>query len=235
MCRGCPSRHRLADKAWTWTGAWCTGRLHGRGTGGSLLGRPRKRLRNFKEGEAQLENGTGQQRLLGVGKVAGGALMQNGQHVDRLARAQDIDLGLLAFLGAAAKLQNCLHVNGLHNAFEAERGRVLGTWVRCTHGNIQAVSGGLEGNAGLLHLLVRGRRGQVRLGLGFRRGNLLICERHCGNGGRSGPGVRRVFRRWHRLAMLFRGRIGVGAGFTRGGKFTAIRDDKGKRLFRHGR
>ena len=58
--------------------------------------------------------------LLGRGEIALGSGGENAEHVDGLAGAEEVDLGLLAFLGAAAELQDGLHVDGLDDLLEAE-------------------------------------------------------------------------------------------------------------------
>ena len=68
--------------------------------------------------------------------------MQDGEHIDRLTGAKDVDLRLLAVLRAAAELQDSLHVDGLHDAFKAECGRVLGTGVSGANGEVEALGGG---------------------------------------------------------------------------------------------
>ena len=110
----------------------------------------------------------------GGGEVAGCFFREDGEHVNGLAGAEDVDLGLLALLGAAAELQDGLHVDGLDELVEAHGGGVIHAWVGGTDGDVEAVSGGGVGEAGLLHLLRRGGRGEV--GVFFVRSLRLRCR-----------------------------------------------------------
>ena len=81
------------------------------------------------------------QLRLGAGQAALVFLPQDGKHVNALARAHQVDLGLLARLGRTAKLQNRSHVDGMYDLLEAHRGRMLHAWVGSAHGGVQVVGG----------------------------------------------------------------------------------------------
>ncbi len=78
-------------------------------------------LRDLKECHTQLEQGAVEQASLFRGEVAFGFFFEHSQHVDALARSEDIDLGLLALLGGAAELHDGGHVDRLHELLEAHR------------------------------------------------------------------------------------------------------------------
>ena len=83
-----------AGASWT---SWASG---GWALLGACLGGAGEGLGDFEEGEAELEEGAVQEVLFGGGEIAAGLVGEDGEHVDGLAGAEDVDLGLLALLGA---------------------------------------------------------------------------------------------------------------------------------------
>ena len=86
--------------------------------GGRIVGAGGDGVGDLHEHHAQLEERVLQQTLFLVGEIALGLFDQDAEHVDALARAEDIDAGLLAGLGAGAHLQRSSHVDGLHQLVE---------------------------------------------------------------------------------------------------------------------
>ena len=118
-------------------------------------------LRDLQKAETELEESAREQGLFGGGEIAASLFVENAEHVDGLARAEDVDLRLLALLRAAAELQDGLHVDGLDELLEGHGGRMVRAGVGGADSGVEAVGGGLEGDTGLLHLLGGG------LGEGF--------------------------------------------------------------------
>ena len=107
-------------------------------------------LGDFEEAHVELEEGRLDQRGFGgLGEVAGGFGGDGGEHVDGLACAEDVDLGLLAGGGGAAELHEGLHVEGLDEALEGHLGDGFHAGVGGADGGVEAVYGGLVGAAGL--------------------------------------------------------------------------------------
>ena len=236
--------------------AWPSGSAWGSGSG-ALLGRAGKGLGDFKECQAQLKDGAIDEALFGMREISLCLAAQDAEHVNTLAGAEQVDLGLLAFLGAAAKLQDGLHVNGLDDPFKAHGGRVIHTGIGSADGCVEAVGSGFVSEARLLHLLGCGRGGQIRvgdtrvwirLGAGFRRGFFELgsgrrVRRHGDRAGdRRWRGVRLPFRfgRGGRrglgngVAVFGGGRVGVWPRFAFGVELATVGDHEGERLVRHG-
>ena len=94
--------------------------LAGFGCGGAGEG-----LGDFEEGHAELEEGGVEQAGFVGGEVALGLFCEDGEHVDALAGAHEVELGLLAGLGSGAELHDCGHVDGLDELVEAHGGWVV--------------------------------------------------------------------------------------------------------------
>ena len=75
--------------------------LGGRGWPGAALagGGAGEGLGDFEEGHAELEEGAVEQAGFVRGEVALGLFGEDGEHVDALAGAHEVDLGLLALAG----------------------------------------------------------------------------------------------------------------------------------------
>ena len=172
----------LADDAWA--GA-CTGWRWDSGATGTLLGGAGEGLRDLKEGEAELEEGACEHGVLGWAEIGGGSIAEDGEHVDGLLGAEEVDLGLLAFLGASAELQDGLHVDGLDERLEGEGGGVVGAGIGGADSGFEAVGGGLVGEPGLLHLLSGGSGRKV--GVEIVGGLTERISQACGDG-RLGSG-----------------------------------------------
>ena len=194
-------------------------------------------LRHLEEREAEFEERARQQGVFGFGEVAFGLLCEDAEHVDGLACAEDIDLRLLAGLGASAELQDGLHVDGLDERFEGEGGGMVRTGVGSADGEVEALGGGVEGAEGLLHLLGGGAGGLILFGAFAGRGcGLLRRGRFDGGGGHFDH-----FRGRRRLGCRgdfgFAGRLGRGfgalAGLSVGVELAAVGDDEGKWLIGH--
>ena len=144
------------------------------GAGGWRLaagGRTGEGLGDFEEGHAEFEEGAVEEVGLVRGEIALGFFAEDAEHVDALAGAEDVDLGLLAFGGGSAELHDGGHVDGLDELLEAHGGRVLHAGVGGADGGVEAVGGHLVGEAGLLGSARRWGRG------GCRRGGLpLRCR-----------------------------------------------------------
>ena len=140
------------------------GRLLGGGGAGEGLG-------DLEEAHAELEEGAVDEAGFVGGEVALGLFGEDGEHVDALAGAHEVDLGLLAFGGGAAELHDGGHVDGLDDLVEGHRGRVVHAGVGGADGGVEAVGGGLVGVAGLLGLL------------GGGAGEVLVVGCSAGGGG----------------------------------------------------
>ena len=125
-------------------------------------------LGDFEEAHANLEEGVVHELGLGGREVALGLFGEDGEHVDALARAHEVDLGLLARLGGAAELQDGGHVDGVDDLLEAHGGRMVHAGVGGADGGVEVVGGLLVGGVGLLHL-AGGWRGR-KFGFGGRFG-----------------------------------------------------------------
>ena len=144
----------------------------------------------------------------GGGEVAVGFLGEDGEHVDALARAHEVDAGLLAGLGGAAELHDGGHVDGLDDLLEGHRGGMIHAGVGGADGGVEALGGLLIGGVGLLHLAAVGGGGRsgwagVRVwqasgvgGLNSRGGACAevgagagVCSSRSGEGSASGRGV----------------------------------------------
>ena len=91
------------------------------------------------------------------------------EHIDALARAEDVDLGLLALVGCAAELHDRGHVDGLDELVEAHCGRVIHARVGGANRGVEPVGGHLIGAAGLIVLLCGGRRAGAQAPCASRR------------------------------------------------------------------
>ena len=243
----------LASAAWlphdARAGAGSGGRW-GAGAGGSLLGGAGEGLGDLEESETELEEGACEKCVLGDGEIAGGFVAEDGEHVDRLLGAENVDLGLLALLGASAELQDGLHVDGLDERLEG-KGRVDGR--RRDSRRALRFRGGRRwpgkrgGTAPSARLWGRGAvRGRVRrwadrarLRLrGLARGDALwnLTDRFGGDGLRCAALDRLGCAGWlgDELARALGSGIGVGTGFAFGGELAAIGDDERKRFLGHG-
>ncbi len=112
---------------------------------------------------------------------------------------------------------------------------MFGAGVGGADGGVEAVGGGFEGDAGLLHLLGGGGRGGrvVRVG-GWAACGLAGVGAAAGLGcGAAAVALRRRARSWRRLGWLASREVGVGAGFAFGGVAAAVGDDEGKRFVGH--
>ena len=109
----------------------------------------------------QLEEGAVEEAFLFGGEIAPGFVGEDGEHIDALAGAEDVDLGGLALLGGSAELHDGGHVDGLHQSLEAHWRRVFHARVGGADGGVDAVCGGVECELGLRHLLSGWRRGSV--------------------------------------------------------------------------
>ncbi len=213
--------HRLADDARAGGVGTAAGGRSGFGGGGAGEG-----LGDLEEGHAEFEEGAFEEAGLVGGEVALGLFGEDGEHVDALAGAHEVDLGLLAFLGGAAELHHGGHVDGLDELVEAHGWGVVDAGVGGADGGVEAVGGHLVGAAGLLGLLGCGSGGQVGLGLFGLRGR----GRWLGNwrGRRRGRGCGGL------AGFFLGGWVGVGAGLAVEGELAAIGDDEGLVLFGHG-
>ena len=99
------------------------------------------------------------------GEIALGFVFEDGEHVDALAGAEDVDLGLLAFRGGAAELHDGGHVDGLDELLEAHGGRVVHAGVGGADGGVETIGGHLVGALGLFRLLGGGGGGRSSSGL----------------------------------------------------------------------
>ena len=209
----------------------CWGRL---GVGaGSAGGRPGcfggggagEGLGDLEEGHAEFEEGAFEEAGLVGGEIALGFFGEDGEHVDALAGAHEVDLGLLAFGGGAAELHDGGDVDGLDELVEAHGGRMVHAGVGGADGGVEAVGGHLVGAAGLLGLLGGGAGGRSVSGSSACGGAAVVG---------SGRGGWRGLRLAAGSRVLFGGWVGVGAGFAVEGELAAIGDDEGLVLFRHG-
>ena len=141
---------RLTDDTRPGTSAGSAGR------GLSPLSGACERLGDLEEGKAEFEESALDEGLLGGGEIAGGLLVENAEHVDALACAEDVYLRLLTLFGATAELEDGLHVDGLHDLLEVHGGGMVGTGIGGANGYVEAIGGRLEGEPRLLHLLRRG-------------------------------------------------------------------------------
>ncbi len=89
--------HRLADDAGADGAGAAAGGRSGFGCGGAGEG-----LGDLEEGHAEFEEGAFEEAGFFGGEVALGFFGEDGEHVDALAGAHDVDLGLLALVGGAA-------------------------------------------------------------------------------------------------------------------------------------
>jgi len=160
---------------------------------------------------------------------------EDGEHVDALARAHEVDLGLLAGLGCAAELQDRRHVDGVTICSKLMAGRMLHAGVGGADGGVEVIGGLLIGGVGLLHLAGGWRGGSSasagKSGAGGAGGSgsaVLGDLNSSGGGGADGaaelhstPGIRAP------------GWIGIGARGSVGGELAAVGDDEGLVLFGH--
>jgi hypothetical protein len=212
--------HRLANYARAGGIGTATG-----GRSGFGGGRAGEGLGDLEEGHAEFEEGAFEEAGLVGGEVAFGFFGEDGEHVDALTGAHEVDLGLLAFLGGSAELHHGGEVDGLDELVEAHGWGVVGARVCGTDGGVEAVGSHLVGATGLLGLLGCGRGGQVVVGLfSFRR-----CGRWLGNGCGSWRGCGCG---WF-AAFFLGGWVGVGAGLAVEGELAAICNDERLVLFRH--
>ena len=165
-------------------------------------------------------------RVSSVVEIALGLFGEDAEHVDALTSAEDVDLGLLAFVGCGAELHHRGHVDGLDELLEAHCGRMVHAGVGGANRGVEPVCGHLVGAAGLIVLFGGWRRRQIGLRRGFGRcGGGRLCSRS-GGCGLCG---------WSRCALFsFRGGICVGAELAVHGELAAIGDDEGLVLFGHG-
>ncbi len=210
------------------------------GCGWLGLGGAGQRLGDVEEGEAELEEGAVDELLLVFGQAGCGLIRDDREHVDALFCAEEVDLWLLAFGSVAAKLHDGGHIDGLDEPLEGHLRELLHAGVGGADGDVEALSGGVEGDAGLLHLLGCGGRGLVGVffgevvrGFGLKRG---------GHGTRSfrdrlrddaGAGFYGRFSRRDDGANLFGRWVGVGAGLAVEGELAAVGDDEGLILLGH--
>ena len=157
-------------------------------------------------------------------EIAFGLFGEDGEHVDALAGAHDVDLGLLALVGCTAELHDRGHVDGLDELVEAHGGRVVHAGIGGADGGVEAVGGHLVGAAGLIGLFCGG------LGRKLSSGPASVGATAACGGAWPATGWRRG------CGTLFSlgGWVGVGAEFAVQGELAAIGDDEGLVLFRHG-
>ncbi len=217
-----------------------------RAGGGALLGGAGEGLGDLEEGEAEFEEGGGEQGLLGGREVGLGFVVEDGEHVDGLTGAEDVDLGLLAFLGAAAELEDGLHVDGLDESLEGHGGgwSAPGLAARMAVSRRSAVASKAMRDCSICSGV--GAGGMLASSAGSGAGRARRRVRGEGSGRRRVAPVRSASARdWLRASGLisvwlqglgfglgFAG-VGVGAGFAFGGVAAAIGDDEGKRFVGH--
>ena len=85
-------------------------------------------------------------------RVAFGFFGEDGEHVDALTGAHEIDLGLLAFRRVAAQLHDGGEVDGLDELIEAHLRHALHAGIGGADSGVEAVGGGLVGVASLIGL-----------------------------------------------------------------------------------
>jgi hypothetical protein len=200
----------------------------GRGALGGLAG---EGLGYFEEAHVELEEGGVDEGGFGWGEAGFGFGRDDGEHVDGLAGAEDVDLGLLAGGGGTAELHEGLHVEGLDDAVEGHLGDGLHAGVGGADGGVEAVYRGLEGGFGLGGLL--GGEGWGFVGVGLVSCGVFGCG-WVGDGlgaGEAGGGLELVFLGWGGLEGLRARRFGdagwgVRAGFAFGGELAAVVDDE---------
>ena len=159
---------------------------------GAVGGGTGEGLGDFEEAHADFEEGVVHELRLGGGEVALGFFGEDGEHVDALARAHQVDLGLLALLGGPAELQDRGHVDGLDDLVEAHGGQCIHAGIGGADRGVQALGGLLVGGVCLLHLAGGRRRREIRGGgllglggggrLGLSGGGGLEFERGLGRG-----------------------------------------------------
>ena len=181
--------HRLADDARARRGLDVAG---GR-VGGALAAAERARACvTSRKPMRSSKRALSSRRCLVGGEVALGLFGEDGEHVDALAGAEEVDLGLLALVGGAAELHDRRHVDGLDELVEAHRGRMVHAGVGGADRGVEAVGGHLVGAAGLLGLLRRWAAGGMfglgcsfgRMQAAWRLGELeAAARRGCGCGG----------------------------------------------------
>ena len=93
-------------------------------------------------------------------EIAFGLGVDEGEHVDGLARADDVDLRRVTGFGGSAELNERLHVKRLDEALKAHRLQRLAAEVLGAQGGVEAFNGGSVG-AGCLVDLLGGERRQV--------------------------------------------------------------------------
>jgi len=153
----------LADDAGAVGSGWGLAGLFGSGLAGEHLG-------DFEEAHAGFKESGLDEAGLGGGEVACGFFGDEGKHVDGLTSAEEIDLWGLAGFGAAAELEDGLHVDGLDEPLEAHVGHGFHAGVGGADGGVEAVDGGGVGTLGLLGLLGGGGWWSFRVGVGFADG-----------------------------------------------------------------
>ena len=176
-----PARLAAAGRAGAWRRRLAVGGGAGQGLG------------DLEEAHADFEEGVVDELRLGRGEVALGLFGEDGEHVDALARAHQVDLGLLALLGGSAELHDGGHVDGLDDLVEAHRGRVIHAGIGGADGGVEALRGLLIGGVGLFHLAGGWRRREVGIG-GWLLARRLRAARARGGGdlnssGGSGAGA----------------------------------------------
>ena len=139
---------RLADDAGSRPGPGCELRAGAAPAGGGA-GEGRG---DFEEAHADLEERVVDELRLGRGQVALGFFGEDGEHVDALARAHQVDLGLLALVGGAAELHDGGHVDGLDDLLEGHRGWVIHAGIGGADGGIEPLRRLLVGGVGLFGL-----------------------------------------------------------------------------------
>ncbi len=89
-----------------------------------FLRRTRRLLGNgvgdFEEHHAGLKESVLQQALFFFGEIAFGLFLKNPEHVDALARAEDVDMGFLSGLCSCAESDNGREVDGLDDVLEGD-------------------------------------------------------------------------------------------------------------------
>ena len=104
-------------------------------------------------------------RVFVGGEVALGLFGEDAEHVDALARAEEVDLGLLALGRGAAELHDGRHVDATGRCCsKLISGGCVHAGVGGADGGVETVGGRLVGAAGLLGLLGGGRRRQSSAG-----------------------------------------------------------------------
>ena len=122
------SANGLPDDTGTeWAGC-ATGGFGGGGAGEGLC--------DLEEGHTQLKESAVEEAVLVGEEIASGLLGEDGEHIDALAGAEDVDLRLLALGGGAAELHDGGEIDGLDYLVEANRRLVV-------HARVGGADGGV--------------------------------------------------------------------------------------------